>query len=406
MYIARQPIFRRDLEVYGYELLYRGAIDSQVFDGVTGEEATTSVLTGLFEQGADVIAEEKPAFINFGDSIVTTELSKAFKPSELVIEVLENIDATEEVMYKLRELHKQGFKIALDDYVGDLNDELIEIADIIKFDIRLTPLESLKYKIRRAKQLHKYILAEKVETEEEFLKAREMGFDFFQGYFFSKPRIVGGRTVDLRSTTAVYYRVLKELSADEPSFKSIAEHIRLNVELNYKLLRIISKRSSVTADVTTVQRALAYLGLKEVERWINILMLSDVGKSKPVELFKLALTRSLIAEKLAQEIDKLKRYKHEAAMAGLFSVLDALSDMPMENCLSEVMLPDIVNEALLNNTGPIAPIMDLIYSYETADWDSVYNNADILGMDVGNIPKIYYAAVMMAREISLDMSLK
>lgn len=298
MFIARQPIFKRNLDVYGYELLYRSGIQSDHFDGVSPQYATATVIGGLFESGMDQIVEEKYAFINFDEDFILSSSLELIPSDTLIIEVLENIKIDQNLIERLKDLKNKGYKIALDDFVEEYKSyPLIPIADIIKFDLIETPLETIEKDISLAISQKKVLLAEKIETKEEFLKAKEMGFHLFQGYFFSKPSIVGKSYK--RSTSKIQYsRILLELKKEEPSYQVLAEIIEKDVNLAYRLIRISSLRTEDEL-IYSVKRALTYMGMREIERWINILMLQDLGQSKPNELIKMSLIRSRFAETIA-----------------------------------------------------------------------------------------------------------
>lgn len=195
MFVARQPIFKRNLEVFGYELLFRSTTESREFDGSSSQSATASVIGNLFESGIDRIVEGKYAFVNFDDQFIHSDSLELIPPNRLVIEMLENVKPDHHLMTRLKELKKKGYQIALDDFIESYhNYPLVPYADIIKFDLIATPLESIKQEIHTALSDRKILLAEKIETEAEFLQARKMGFHLFQGYFFSKPSIASKST--------------------------------------------------------------------------------------------------------------------------------------------------------------------------------------------------------------------
>ncbi len=192
MYIARQAIFNRDLKVYGYELLYRSNKDAKGFSGASSNVATASVIAGTFENGVGLIADKKKAFINFDEEMLFSDLPYLLKSNELVIENLETVQGTPPVVRRVKKLRKDGYSIALDDFVHSYDEyPLVPYANIIKYDLMATPLDRIEPDVKKALDSGKILLAEKVETREEFEKAKEMGFHLFQGYFFQKPQTVG-----------------------------------------------------------------------------------------------------------------------------------------------------------------------------------------------------------------------
>lgn len=397
MFIARQPIFKRNLMVYGYELLYRSAIQSKSFDGVSSQKATATVISGLFELGIDQIVEDKYAFINFDEDFILSSYLELIPSDRLIIEMLENIEINKNLINRLKELKDKGYKIALDDFVEDLEDyPLVPIADIIKFDLMETPLESIKKDVNLAICQNKILLAEKIETKEEFLKAKEMGFHLFQGYFFSKPSIAG-KSCEKTTSKVQYNRILLELKKEEPSYQVLAEIIEKDVNLTYRLLRISSLRTEDEL-IYSVKRALTYMGMKEIERWISILMLQDLGQSKPTELMKISLIRTKFAESIAMYA-RLNDKRHEAALMGLFSTLDAMLDQTMEDALKDMALPSSITEALIYQRGVLYPIYELFIAYEKGDWSKSLKISNSINMAANIIYEEYLAAIKWANEV-------
>lgn len=278
--------------------------------------------------------------------------------------------------------------------MGDNKDNLTDIASIIKYDLTSNPLGNIIYDVKCALQDGKTLLAEKVETEEDFLRAKEMGFHLFQGYFFGKPRIIS-KTHKRHSALFQYNNIIKELNSKEPSYQTLAELIEVDVDLSYRLLRVVSNRSK-DKSAYSIKKALTFLGLKEIERWIKVLMLQDLAKSKPIELMKVSMIRSKFSEVLAMNL-KLKNMRYEAAMMGLFSVLDAMLDIPLSEALEEILLPDSVTDGLIKNEGPLAPIYQLVLAYEKGDWDEVEVISDNLNLDKDVIYILYMSAIDWAR---------
>ncbi|MCK9216889.1 MAG: EAL domain-containing protein [Firmicutes bacterium] len=396
MFIARQPIFNRNLGVYGYELLFRSDAESGSYDGISPTKATATVISGLFECGIECIVEDKYAFINFDEKFIHSDSLELIEADRLIVEILEDVSINDRLIRRIKDLKGKGYKIALDDFYEDYDEyPLVPYADIIKFDLIVTPLEEIKGYIHTALTHRKTILAEKIETEEDFLKAKEMGFHLFQGYFFSKPGI-SNKPFDKSTSKTQYYRLLKELKKEEPSFQELAEIIEKDVTLAYRLMRVVSSRSGDEL-IYSIKKALTYMGLRESERWVHILMLQDFGKEKPKELMRTSLIRTQFAETIAIQ-GGLKNLRHEASMMGLFSVLDAMMDMPLSTALEGINLTKRVLDALLYNKGVLYPIYELILAYEKADWEIVLKNLKEMGIDKDSIHEKYLDAINWAKE--------
>ena len=288
MYIARQPIFNKLMKIYGYELLYRDASEAVSFGNASSSAATATVIGGLFEQGINKIVGKAKAFVNFDYDFIMSENIELIDPETLVIEVLETVEVNPVLVERLHYLRAKGYKIALDDFEESLNNyPIVYIADIIKYDIIITPLESIEEEVKEALAQGKVVLAEKIETEEEFQKACDMGFQLFQGYFFSKPKIVYGINSS-KASKLQYTMILQELHREEPSYHAIAEVIESDVHFAYRVMKTMSNKKGEDT-FRSIKEALVRMGLKELERWINVLMLQDMSEGKPTEIMRLSL---------------------------------------------------------------------------------------------------------------------
>lgn len=396
MYIARQPIFDKSLKLYGYELLFRSGENSISYTGSTAENSTATVLGGLFELGLEKIVGGSSAFINFDYDFLLSDTIELISPDTLVIEVLENVKADKKLVERVKELKKKGYKVALDDFTENIElFPLVSQADILKYDIIQTPLETIKRDVKLALSDNKLILAEKIETEEEFDQAKNMGFQLFQGYFFSKPKIVGGVKKRFTANT-VYNRIMSELHKEEPSFIKLANIIETDVNMAYKVLKLINQRNDED-EYTSIKRAITRIGLIEMERWINVLMLQEISSKKPSELIRLSLVRSKFGELIA-ESSKFKSRKYEVSLMFLFSVLDAMMDQTMEEALLGVSVSDDIKEVLINKAGPLKPISQVVYSYEMGNWEEMNNAAKVVGIERGKIFMCYLEAIKWASE--------
>lgn len=397
MYIARQPIFDLQMNVYGYELLFRADEFSTEFGLSDSIKATASVLGGLFELGANNIVSGKKAFINFDHDFLISGLVEIIPSKTLVIEVLENTIADEDILMAIRYYKKKGYTIALDDFVEDINKyPIVPEADIIKYDIIETPLDTLYDSVKFALKDNKIILAEKIETLEEFIQAKKMGFKLFQGFFFSRPKIIGG-IKNANASKTVFSSLISELQKKEPSFIKLAEIVRMDVNLTYRMMKAVGIENKDDLQLT-VKNALTKMGLKEMERLVHIMMLQEMGKNKTPELIRMALVRSKFGELIAQNSIYRKR-KNEVSLMGLFSVLDVLLDISMEEALKDLPVDQDIKEVLTLGTGNLKDIKEIILAYE----DGMWNNLNELGKKIkaedSKLSKWYFESIVWADEI-------
>jgi len=402
VFIARQPIFNQQLEVFGYELLFRLNRQSTQFGGVSSQGATATVITGLFESGLENLIEDKFAFINFDEIFIHSDTLELIKPDRMIIELLEHIKVDRVLMDRLKEIKSLGYMIALDDFDESYKDyPLSPLADIIKYDLMVTPLNTIADDMLAAISQGKVLLAEKVETEVEFIQAKKMGFQLFQGYFFSKPSIAG-RSYDKTPSKVQYFRLIAEIKKEDPSFEILTQLIGQDVTLAYRLMRMASFQSRNDL-VSSIKFALTYIGLKEIERWINIIMLQDLGKDKPDELMKISLIRTKFAESMAIRAG-MSNFQHAASMMGLFSILDAILDQTMAEALTGITLPSSILDALINHNGVLFPIYELMLAYEKGDWILTEKISKELNINESVLYNDYRSAIQWANEIMINIA--
>lgn len=392
MFIARQPIFDKTKEVYGYELLFRGSNTSNVYNGTSAESSTAVVLGGLFEIGVDKIVGDKKAFVNFNYNSLMSNSIELVDPSTLIIEVLEDVEVDARLMRRLDSLHKEGYRIALDDFVQSIKDfKIVPVADIIKYDLIATPLDTIQDEVMEALRRKKVLLAEKVETEEEFIAARKMGFQLFQGYFFSKPVIIAGLKGKKPDIT-IYRRILNELHQEEPSFQGLAEILETDVSVAYRLVNVVSKKDE--HDIQKgLKSALVKMGLTDFERWVHIMMLQDLSVNKPHELIRTSLIRSKFGELVANNTGSLYTRASEVSLMCLFSVLDAMLDLTMEEAMADLSISSDIKDALVKREGPLEPVLELAEAYEQADWEKLDRIASKLGIDSNRLGGWYMESI-------------
>ena len=273
IFVARQPIFTLKQEVCAYELLYRSSNQNR-FSHIDGNQATTDVINSFLEIGVDELSEGKPCFINFTEQLLEYAIPTYFQPNMIVVEVLETVKPTDKVIEICRKLKEQGYKIALDDFEmkceGENFNELLKLADIIKVDIRQTSRSEQLNLLTSLKSFNLKFLAEKVETRDEYEQCLKDGYQYFQGYFFSKPMILS--TSDMPVFNHNILIILQELSQFEPNINRITEIIEADLSLSYKLLKLInSPIIGRVYKIKSIKQAIVLLGLKELRKWIFLL---------------------------------------------------------------------------------------------------------------------------------------
>ena len=359
--LARQPIFDQNLKVVAYELLFRNSEQNEAAVD-QADDATSSVLSNtLVEIGLNNVVGTQNAFVNFAASFILSGHCHALPADRVVLELLEEVEATDTLVTALEGLIRDGFRLALDDFVYLPGyDRLLNLASIVKLDLR-TNQETFRKEVIRLKQFPVTLLAEKVETYEEYEHCRGLGFGLFQGYFFARPRLVTGqRTPSDRLTTL---RLIASLNAPDMSLKEVESLIVREPVLAQKLLKFInSTHVGLRVPVNSIAMAVALVGPGKLRSWATLLTLGRLTHC-PREVLVTANIRGRMCETLAKANPAIEA--ETSFTVGLFSVLDALAGRPMEEILEELPLSDDVKAALLHRQGPLGANLQTVLDYET-----------------------------------------
>ena len=395
VYVARQPIFNAEKELFGYELLFREGM-SNYFPDIDGSTATSHVLyNSFFTIGIDKIIGDNTAFINFTEDLLLKKLPLMFPPEKVVVEVLENVEPKDEVVAACKEIADQGYHLALDDffYNKDL-ESLIALANIIKFDFQATSFEKVSQYIEKLSKYNVILLAEKVENYDEFKIARAMGFKLFQGYFFSKPEILKGR--DISSVQMSLLQVMAEVNKDNFEFSKVERIISRDVGISYKLLRYMnSAYYRRVCEISSIKQAIVLLGERGMRGFVSLIAMSKLAADKPDELVRSSVIRAKFCELMAQ-FKSNGLDPSELFTIGLFSLIDAILDDTMENLLGKLPLTDGIKKALTEKEGKLYQYLELAIAYQMAEWEKVSNIANMIRMDESKLPEYFAEAVAWA----------
>ncbi|MGM0471764.1 MAG: EAL and HDOD domain-containing protein [Bacillota bacterium] len=401
-YIARQPIFNQCKRVIGYELLYRDGMDN-FYQEIDGDLATSQVLTNSFGViGIEELTQGKLAFINFTKNLLEKEIATLFDSNVLVVEILEDVELTSEVIAKCKELRAKGYTIALDDFVfAPEYAQLLELAHIVKVDFLITSPQERRQLVDKIQDYEIELLAEKVESEAQFREAQEMGYSYFQGYFFKRPDIVSGKDLPVYPTN--YLQVLRELNQPQPNLDKIARIIKQDMALSYKLLRLINSAAfGVRKEVDSIKQALILLGLDEIEKWFDLVVIKEIAQDKPTEVIRISLIRAkfaeLLGEKIAREVNTSQLF-----MMGLFSLLDVLMDNELNSLLKELPIAPAIKQALTGQSGLFRDIYELILAYEEGEWDLVTEYKVKLGVPEGLVGILFLEAIEWTEEVMVEV---
>ncbi len=391
--IGRQPILNRDEQIYGYELLFRSADSLGAANVNDASQATASViLNTLSGFGIQQILGNRPGFINLELEILMSDSLELLPKDMVVLELLETLEVTPELLQRCIELKEAGFVLALDDHeYSPIYEELYKIIDIVKVDLMATPVDTLAPSIEHYQNYPLKLLAEKVETKEEFLKCLDLGFDYFQGYYFAKPSVIERKKIDEGASALL--KLMRQLMEDA-EIEDIEKTFRSSPGLTYKLLLLVNSVSFVGLQkIQTVRHAISMLGRAQIKRWVQLaLFASDDSHAIENPLVDMAAVRGGLMEQLAIASPRLKGNPDapdQAFMTGILSLLESLYDIQMDQIAGELNLSEDVQLALLNREGHFGKLLTLTESIEKLD----FITASKL---LGNL-SIPYSALMQAQ---------
>jgi EAL and modified HD-GYP domain-containing signal transduction protein len=376
IYVARQPIFELNRGLYGYELLYRRDAEIDRADGETGAMSAEVIVDALLGIGLRAIAGGSVAFVNFSEAQLISETWSLFDPAEVVIELLETVEPNQETLASCKKMVDAGFRLALDDYVhSEVNGALLEFATIAKIDVLGRSEAELASIARELKPSGVRLLAERVETATMRDTCVKMGFEFFQGYLFSKPETL--TKSDVAPGQLAIMRLLNLLNDPNTPDQTLDQAFQSDLALSYKLLRIVNAASMGGRGVTSIPHAVRLIGRNALHRWLSVVLVASMGKRGDVthELALTSITRARMCELLAANA-RTARPTGSAFLVGLLSLLDVLFAVPMDKILSHIELSDEVTNALIGRQGPLGTPLKLVESYEQADWDGAQQLAE------------------------------
>lgn len=399
LFVGRQPILDRLQKTYGYELLFRDGTEN-AFGAVDADHATLKVIdTSLGHMGMQQVTGGKKAFINFTRRLLLEDFGNLLPKESSVVEILENIEPDTEVVEACQRLKEAGYTLALDDFqYRPEYDPLIEFVDLIKVDLSVSDDAERRIMAERFLPMNIRLLAERVETQEEFEQTKDMGYSYFQGYFFSKPVVLSSEEVPQSKIARV--QLLQVINAPDFDLDRAETIIKHDPSLTMKLLRYInSVIFGLPVKVQSIRQAMTLLGEKNIRKWSTVLILSGLIEDKPVELLRQAIVRGRFCELLAKSF-RLPGQDQELFMTGMFSLLDTMVGRPMVDLLADIPLTEEIKAALLNEKSPYSDVLGMVTAFETGDWPLITKVAQSHGVEDDALADFQQEAFCWADEIA------
>ncbi|HYD78988.1 MAG TPA: EAL domain-containing protein [Paucimonas sp.] len=370
-FLARQPILSRNQELFAYELLFRNA-ESGPAQITSDLSATASVIAHASQLGMEKVIGDARGFLNVDAAVLQSDIFNFLPREKVVLEIVETMKATPEILERVAELKRDGFTFALDDVIADTEDvqRLLPYVDILKFDLRDMPLSALLKLTPQFKLEGKKLLAEKVESQDQFQICLDLGFDYFQGYYFAKPAVLSGKKLSPSQMAVMQLLSLVNSDADDAQ---IEHAIKQDVTLGINLLKLVNTPAiGMRHRITSLSQALLVLGRKQLQRWLQIMLYAEPCKKgrSMTPLLTLASTRGKLLELLAERLHPKNRDIADTAFTvGIMSLMDTLFSVPMANILEQIPVVDEVAEALLARTGFYGDLLKLAEALEHIEED-------------------------------------
>ncbi len=401
VFVARQPVFHADETLWGYELLFRSG-ETNVADVTDESQATSSVIADGLILAMEGMAHGSRILINFPEQLLIDDVGFALPKDTCIVEVLEDVRPNKKTLAAVKRLKAAGYTIAVDDYFGQPQlRPFIELADIVKVDI--LELDSDPERIRQTLEglpvKNRQLLAEKVEDNKTFQFLREMGFDLFQGFFFSKPEIIPGKKLSSNEITKL--QLLSELSRQEFEPKRLAEILQSDPSLSYRLFRYINSVGfGLRKKVTSLKRAIDLMGLIQAKQWLRTAIMADINPAPTSgELAFMSVHRAKFLETVCSLSAQGKECKPDTLfITGLFSLLDAMLGVSMGDILEKLPLDESIVESLCGK-GEANALLGLACSYEHGQWEETTALLEELGMDKDQADLLYAQSRIWAQKM-------
>jgi len=397
VFVAKQPIFNRDQQVFGYELLYRSG-KGNAYDGTDGDKSTLDVIANsLMTIGLDELTNGKPGLINFTANLLLNDLASLLPKDRVIIEILEDVVPDAPILAACTALKRKGYRLAMDDVTDKMLDNpLLGLVDLVKVDFMQTPPPQRRLACQLLASPSRRMLAEKVETQEEFLQAMDDGYCYFQGYFFAKPSVHSAR--EIPGNKMAYMQLLQVATKPDLRYEDIEQILRQDPALTYKLLRLINSAwFGLRSEVTSIRHALILLGPREIRNWVSLVTLGDLAREKTPELILLSISRAHLCE----EVGKALRMGGESSdlfLMGMFSVIDGIMDCPMDVLLEKLPLNPLIKQGLMGHDNRFRSILQTVIAYEKGEWDDFLCRAGRIGLSAPMMPDLFRTGLDRSRQ--------
>jgi EAL and modified HD-GYP domain-containing signal transduction protein len=399
-FIGRQPVMDAKQQIIGYEFFFRHSADAQTAVFEADIKSCAGVLLSTIDQMHDEWKlGEKLAFINVNAEMLASELLELMPPEKTVLEVLRHVEVNDAVIARCQELKKLKFKIALDNpQLSNAPDALAKVADFIKIDFQSVDTANAIKLFRHYNDSSVKLVAEKLETYEQFKACQDIGFKCYQGFYFSKPETITAKVINPSFDSVLHILNLVSQDADNDVIEA---GFKRDATLSFKLLRYINSVGfGLSCEVQSLNHAFSILGRNQLYRWLTLLMVTAGNNSTSPVLMKTSITRGRLTELLGEGYFE-KRDRDNLFIVGVFSLLDAILKMPMDAVLDKLQLPESITDALTNREGIYGPFLKLTEACEGANSSEILVLAESLQLDASKVNQSHIAALAWTESLGI-----
>jgi c-di-GMP phosphodiesterase len=400
-FIARQPIVNAGHNIIAYELLFRHAAHAQSARIESDVDAGLNVIANtLCNMGTDWLLKGKQAFINMDEPMLMSSFSSLLPKENVVIEILETVRASQEMLDRVLALKQEGFRFALDDFrLSPDTEPFLPLADFVKLDVLAHSAPDLAGLVRTVRKHPVKLVAEKVENLEQYNRCKDLGFDFFQGYYFAHPETLVERVINPVHGTVIQLMEKVRQGADVKDLESL---FKKDVALTFKLMRYINSAGfGLSCEVQSIRHAVSILGMQPLYRWLTLLLATAGSNPTSPALSRTAITRGRLCELLGKS--ELPRADQDNLfIVGVFSLLPAMLEMTMDQVLDRVVIPEKVADALVDRTGLYGPFLALTEAVESGDGERLEALTLSLMLSPDQVSEAHLQALAWVEQLGLD----
>ena len=405
-FVARQAILDRKANVFGYELLFRDGQQNCFPDKLDPDEATSKLIAGShLSFGVEEITLGKPAFINFHTDTLLYRFPTSLNPQNILVEIVESVEIDPPLVAACKHIHDLGYRIVLDKY--DFSDKwqpILPLVSYLKIDIESIDSQIIRQHMPQLKKAGYKTIAQRVETAQQLALCVDIGFDYFQGYFFAKPEVM--RHKNIPSSKLLMLELLRATSTKQFDFENVAKIIERDVSISYMLLRFINNPMvNKRHKITNLKHALNFMGEVEIKKFIALVALANMGQSKSPELIHLSLVRAKFCELLALSKNQYND-PPSGFLLGLFSMLDALLDQEMKQLLNKIPLEDELKQALSGTQNQLREYLSLARSCEYGVWAKIDEHCDTLELNRNMVNDLYNQAMKWGKDMIMSLDIE